>query len=147
MSENEVDYERYNEDPRAVCKYGTKCYQKNPAHQEKYKHPPKRKNNGAANPPRKKLKVETSNKDIKEVVTRCDVSDSDYSIDDSSDNSDIKTKTVDSNKTVSDDDKKQQNKDIILTLVLLPVAKKKLKRILKNLILNHELRKKHPPLF
>lgn len=27
-------------DPRIACKYGAKCYQKNPVHQQKYKHPP-----------------------------------------------------------------------------------------------------------
>ncbi|KAL3266585.1 hypothetical protein HHI36_010749 [Cryptolaemus montrouzieri] len=30
----------YIEDPRIPCQYGRKCYQKNPAHHHKYKHPP-----------------------------------------------------------------------------------------------------------
>ncbi|KAG6459826.1 histone PARylation factor 1-like [Manduca sexta] len=30
----------YNEDPRKACKYGSKCYQKNPNHHSTYKHPP-----------------------------------------------------------------------------------------------------------
>lgn len=29
-------------DNRPDCRYGTDCYQKNPAHHEKYKHPTKR---------------------------------------------------------------------------------------------------------
>lgn len=31
------------DDTRLPCKYGQKCYQKNPLHHQKYKHPPKRK--------------------------------------------------------------------------------------------------------
>lgn len=31
-----------DEDSRTVCKYGADCYQKNPAHLKKYKHPKKR---------------------------------------------------------------------------------------------------------
>ncbi|KAL6431926.1 hypothetical protein ACFW04_007427 [Cataglyphis niger] len=31
----------YNDDPRIPCQYGVKCYQKNPQHHSKYKHPPK----------------------------------------------------------------------------------------------------------
>ena len=27
-------------DLREDCKYGAKCYQKNPTHKEKYRHPP-----------------------------------------------------------------------------------------------------------
>lgn len=29
-------------DNRPDCRYGPDCYQKNPVHHEKYKHPPKR---------------------------------------------------------------------------------------------------------
>ncbi|XP_011640259.1 histone PARylation factor 1-like [Pogonomyrmex barbatus] len=32
----------YEDDPRTSCQYGAKCYQKNPQHHSKYKHPPKR---------------------------------------------------------------------------------------------------------
>ncbi|XP_024946227.1 histone PARylation factor 1 [Cephus cinctus] len=36
------DTEKVNsDDPRIPCQYGVKCYQKNPAHHGKYKHPPK----------------------------------------------------------------------------------------------------------
>ncbi|XP_053599932.1 histone PARylation factor 1 [Plodia interpunctella] len=35
-----VEWKKYVEDPRQVCKYGGKCYQKNPAHHENFKHPP-----------------------------------------------------------------------------------------------------------
>lgn len=31
---------KYENDPRPECKYGTKCYQKNPEHSKKFKHPP-----------------------------------------------------------------------------------------------------------
>ncbi|XP_044011697.1 histone PARylation factor 1 isoform X2 [Aphidius gifuensis] len=31
----------YQKDSRVACQYGEKCYQKNPAHHDKYKHPPK----------------------------------------------------------------------------------------------------------
>ncbi|GJQ70576.1 hypothetical protein Trydic_g22975 [Trypoxylus dichotomus] len=51
----------YDEDPRAPCKYGINCYQKNSLHISKYKHPPKRneesslKNNGATTENNNKL--------------------------------------------------------------------------------------------
>ncbi|KAH0568222.1 histone PARylation factor 1 isoform X1 [Cotesia glomerata] len=32
--------EEFNDDPRVTCQYGASCYQKNPKHHEKYKHPP-----------------------------------------------------------------------------------------------------------
>lgn len=34
------EWKEYVDDPRHVCKYATKCYQKNPEHHRKYKHPP-----------------------------------------------------------------------------------------------------------
>lgn len=37
---DESEYEKYVKDSRTACKYGTKCYQKNPMHHKKYKHPP-----------------------------------------------------------------------------------------------------------
>lgn len=40
MSDNE-SYKNYLKDTRITCKYGEKCYQKNVAHLNKYKHPPK----------------------------------------------------------------------------------------------------------
>ncbi|KAI4465441.1 histone parylation factor 1 [Holotrichia oblita] len=33
----------YDKDSRTPCKYGTNCYQKNPLHLSKYKHPPKKR--------------------------------------------------------------------------------------------------------
>ncbi|KAK0077853.1 hypothetical protein PV325_003376 [Microctonus aethiopoides] len=42
ISENEM--KTFAKDTRIACRYGTKCYQKNPVHQEKYKHPPVQKN-------------------------------------------------------------------------------------------------------
>jgi len=44
MSSNNVkdsEIQAYKDDSRIPCKYGTKCYQKNPQHHSKYKHPPK----------------------------------------------------------------------------------------------------------
>ncbi|XP_067204832.1 histone PARylation factor 1-like [Linepithema humile] len=35
-------FQVYKEDPRIPCQYGVKCYQKNPQHHSKYKHPPKK---------------------------------------------------------------------------------------------------------
>lgn len=37
---DQLSGEDYAKDPRRACKYGAKCYQKNPIHLEKYKHPP-----------------------------------------------------------------------------------------------------------
>ncbi|XP_011259446.2 histone PARylation factor 1 isoform X1 [Camponotus floridanus] len=42
-SDNEdTQFQVYKDDPRIPCQYGVKCYQKNPQHHSKYKHPPKR---------------------------------------------------------------------------------------------------------
>lgn len=40
MSDPETEYQ---DDPRTACKYGESCYQKNPQHHNRFKHPPKRK--------------------------------------------------------------------------------------------------------
>jgi len=42
MSSDDVLLQEYKDDPRVPCQYGVKCYQKNPQHHSKYKHPPKR---------------------------------------------------------------------------------------------------------
>lgn len=34
------EWQKYVNDPRTVCKYATECYQKNPEHHQKFKHPP-----------------------------------------------------------------------------------------------------------
>ncbi|XP_047989350.1 histone PARylation factor 1 [Leguminivora glycinivorella] len=34
------EWQAYVQDPRSICKYGEKCYQQNPDHHNKYKHPP-----------------------------------------------------------------------------------------------------------
>ncbi|EGI70312.1 PREDICTED: UPF0609 protein C4orf27 homolog [Acromyrmex echinatior] len=44
MSSNDVkdaEFQAYKNDSRIPCQYGIKCYQKNPQHHSKYKHPPK----------------------------------------------------------------------------------------------------------
>ncbi|XP_072761528.1 histone PARylation factor 1 [Anoplolepis gracilipes] len=37
----DTQFRFYKDDPRIPCQYGVKCYQKNPQHHSKYKHPPK----------------------------------------------------------------------------------------------------------
>lgn len=37
------DWQEYINDSRTVCKYGTKCYQKNAEHHKQFKHPPIKK--------------------------------------------------------------------------------------------------------
>lgn len=39
-NDKEEQFRAYIEDRRIPCRYGTKCYQKNAIHLEKYKHPP-----------------------------------------------------------------------------------------------------------
>lgn len=41
-SDTNFQFQVYKNDPRVPCQYGIKCYQKNPQHLSKYKHPPKR---------------------------------------------------------------------------------------------------------
>ncbi|XP_017786223.1 PREDICTED: UPF0609 protein C4orf27 homolog [Nicrophorus vespilloides] len=50
-------------DTRMVCKYGSKCYQKNPAHFEKYKHPKRKLDQGKA-PMAKRKKIEIAKETI-----------------------------------------------------------------------------------
>ncbi|XP_038213019.1 histone PARylation factor 1 [Zerene cesonia] len=40
------EWKKYVKDPRKICKYGEKCYQKNPDHHKTYKHPPQLKAKG-----------------------------------------------------------------------------------------------------
>lgn len=40
MPNNTNEWEKFNKDPRTKCKYGEKCYQRNPEHHKSYKHPP-----------------------------------------------------------------------------------------------------------
>lgn len=48
----------YEEDPREPCKYGERCYQKNPNHHAKFKHPPNKKENQASNLVKKRKSTE-----------------------------------------------------------------------------------------
>ncbi|CAG9827918.1 unnamed protein product [Diabrotica balteata] len=68
-------------DNRIVCKYGDKCYQKNPTHHEKYKHPQKRKTPRSPQQTPKKLKTD------KVEPSKVDSDAEDYSIDDDSNTS------------------------------------------------------------
>ncbi|CAK9803266.1 Histone PARylation factor 1-like [Anthophora quadrimaculata] len=64
MSDNEeTQFKAYREDKRIPCRYGSKCYQKNPTHHEKYKHPPtKNVANGT-----KRMGKRSRKKNIKEI--------------------------------------------------------------------------------
>ena len=37
----QIKMDAYNADVREACKYGSKCYQTNPAHTDRFKHLPK----------------------------------------------------------------------------------------------------------
>ncbi|CAH1104244.1 unnamed protein product [Psylliodes chrysocephalus] len=97
------DYEKYLKDKRISCKYGAKCYQQNPAHHEKYKHPPKRKLKNLQ-PSIKKFKAENK------VIVRNNDSDSDeedsknQTNSDSESSVDTKNRTLRVNNDVSDSD-------------------------------------------
>lgn len=61
--------EEYVKDPRIACKYGVKCYQRNPLHHQKYKHPPKIENDSKPKITRKDKAVdqtERANEDSEE---------------------------------------------------------------------------------
>ncbi|XP_018573352.1 histone PARylation factor 1 [Anoplophora glabripennis] len=73
---DDSEYANYVKDYRIVCKYGAKCYQKNPMHHQKYKHPSK-KNKQHLGHINKKIKIDKGNKETKEIITSNDVSDSD----------------------------------------------------------------------
>ncbi|KAB0799612.1 hypothetical protein PPYR_07492 [Photinus pyralis] len=57
------EYDHYVKDPRTPCKFGISCYQKNAAHKEKYKHPPKKRpaEEAASEVENKKAKNESEN--------------------------------------------------------------------------------------
>ncbi|KAL1506292.1 hypothetical protein ABEB36_005684 [Hypothenemus hampei] len=55
------DDEEFVKDPRIVCRYGAKCYQKNPTHLKNYKHPSNYKRVAQRQnviPPKKKFKLD-----------------------------------------------------------------------------------------
>ncbi|KAK2588095.1 hypothetical protein KPH14_004156 [Odynerus spinipes] len=68
--ENEA-FLAYKNDSRMPCRYGAKCYQKNPLHHEKYKHPPKKKDEKATQKKQtgSKRKIEEPNCDREESET------------------------------------------------------------------------------
>ncbi|KAJ8922835.1 hypothetical protein NQ315_007870 [Exocentrus adspersus] len=108
MSDTEAKRNKYDQDPRTPCKYGAKCYQQNPVHHKKYKHPPQSNSNKSRGHVNKKFRADTPSKKAEAVVTSNDVSDtdgSDYAIEDGSDASpekpDVESKG-DSNKDGSD---------------------------------------------
>lgn len=64
-NENPDPWEEYQNDTRVACKYGAGCYQKNPQHHGRFKHPPKRKINESESdekevdsPPKKQQRYE-----------------------------------------------------------------------------------------
>ncbi|RXG70274.1 Histone PARylation factor 1 [Armadillidium vulgare] len=59
----------YLNDKRTPCKYGENCYQKNPHHIKKFKHPPKDKKDSESPPPKKlKLVTEDEKESTKEKI-------------------------------------------------------------------------------
>lgn len=62
------EWDAYVKDPRTICKYGTKCYQKNPEHHKKYKHPPQLKVKATKN--QKHNRFQPYNKATKHVDTQ-----------------------------------------------------------------------------
>ncbi|KAB7498643.1 Histone PARylation factor 1 [Armadillidium nasatum] len=59
----------YLNDKRTPCKYGENCYQKNPHHIKKFKHPPKDKEDSESPPPKKlKLVIEGEKESPKEKI-------------------------------------------------------------------------------
>ncbi|KAJ8964156.1 hypothetical protein NQ314_005088 [Rhamnusium bicolor] len=109
MSDTDSERDKYVKDSRIPCKYGIKCYQTNPTHHQKYKHPSKKRNNEKVTHAIKKLRVETAKKEVKKIVTKNDVSDSDeYNIEDDSDTNSDKHTNV--NNDVSDSDVDEDGK-------------------------------------
>nr|XP_031830117.1 histone PARylation factor 1 isoform X2 [Nomia melanderi] len=68
MSDIEEQFKAYQKDSRISCRYGAKCYQKNPAHHEKYKHPPS-KNKKQRGPMRTVINKKRKQKDNAESST------------------------------------------------------------------------------
>lgn len=65
----------YTKDSRTICKYGTKCYQKNPEHHKTFKHPPQiLKDKGKKNATRFKpySRQSDSSKFVKEEIKKQD---------------------------------------------------------------------------
>ncbi|CAH2002057.1 unnamed protein product [Acanthoscelides obtectus] len=99
-----MEYEKYVNDSRIPCKYGSKCYQKNPLHHEKYKHPPQKANprkDRQHTQPRKKRKVEETN--TKEQSNKKDLP--------VEDDADTSTETVDN--CISGSESSESNEDTV----------------------------------
>ncbi|XP_057659575.1 histone PARylation factor 1 isoform X1 [Diorhabda carinulata] len=90
---------KYQLDKRTLCKYGAKCYQKNPAHLKKYKHPIKRKMVNSPDRSTKKFKTEDKVAAIKDESESEDIS-----IQDDSDSSIYSDTNIKVNNDVSDSD-------------------------------------------
>lgn len=56
------------QDPKTICKYGAKCYQKNPEHHKNYKHPPQTYQNKLKNVKCNHKRTEPYNKNKKPLV-------------------------------------------------------------------------------
>lgn len=68
------EWDEYLKDSRIICKYGNECYQKNPEHHKKYKHPPqlkakaaKKQKNNRFQPYNKVKNVNVETKDEKNI--------------------------------------------------------------------------------
>ncbi|XP_022901660.2 histone PARylation factor 1 [Onthophagus taurus] len=126
----DLTQEEYVKDPRIACKYGWKCYQKNPIHQTKYKHPPKKRQvNHNYQQPNKKQKlnpdVATStfnkiDKNDEDIEEKIDNVERNKELISESDNENIKIKVVEKKieipeKTEIEIKKLSENKNLILS--------------------------------
>lgn len=66
-NDKEEQFRAYIEDRRIPCRYGTKCYQKNAIHLEKYKHPPTKETEKKRNTKHSEIRKKRKNKDNNEI--------------------------------------------------------------------------------
>ncbi|XP_054016590.1 histone PARylation factor 1 isoform X1 [Hylaeus anthracinus] len=111
MDSEQEQYKAYQEDPRIPCRFGVKCYQKNPIHHKTYKHPPAKdtqkivkRTQKRKEPSKRKERSEngTSPSPEKKFQKRCD-----STIDESSADKDIEHTA---NNTVNND---KENSEIV----------------------------------
>ncbi|XP_016910957.1 histone PARylation factor 1 isoform X2 [Apis cerana] len=66
-NDKEEQFRAYIEDRRIPCRYGTKCYQKNAIHLEKYKHPPTKETEKKRNANHSEIRKKRKKKDNNEI--------------------------------------------------------------------------------
>ncbi|XP_014294927.1 histone PARylation factor 1 isoform X2 [Microplitis demolitor] len=67
-------FKAFYDDPRVACQYGVRCYQKNPEHHEKYKHPPatQQSNRGKTSTKKENSEMSTSKHNDDKINTSND---------------------------------------------------------------------------